>query len=250
PPRVRTARRNRLPGAAWRRARARGPDARARRRSGARGAAGSWRPRLRGAALLGAGGPGDGSASPPRHRAGRLNHAHHHHGTPLRDSRRAAGAGARAARAPVADRGAATRWARRVRGRQRAPDRGSAAAHRARRGARGYGARHRPPHRIGPRTGQGAAAARQGSDPVTKPMVRDLVERRGQLLQLETLTGDVGLDREIPTAEASSPGLVLAGYTKRFVANRIHILGETEVTYLASLDAAARRRTLERLPLY
>src|SRR5439155_397492 len=83
--------------------------------------------------------------------------------------------------------------------------------------------------------------------PVTKPKVGDLLDRKGDLLQLEALTGDVGLDREIPTPEASSPGLVLAGYTKRFAAHRIHILGETEVTYLASLDAAARRRTLETL---
>src|SRR5256886_6396703 len=83
--------------------------------------------------------------------------------------------------------------------------------------------------------------------PVTKPKVRDLLERRGDLLQLEALTGDVGLDREIPAPEASSPGLVLAGYTKRFAANRIHILGETEVTYLASLEAAPRRRALETL---
>src|SRR3989454_861965 len=77
--------------------------------------------------------------------------------------------------------------------------------------------------------------------------VRERLDRKGDLLQLEALTGDVGLDREIPTPEASSPGLVLAGYTKRFAAHRIHILGETEVTYLASLDAAARRRTLETL---
>jgi len=83
--------------------------------------------------------------------------------------------------------------------------------------------------------------------PVTKPKVRDLLERKGDLLQLEALTGDVGLDHEIPSPEASSPGLVLAGYTKRFAAHRIHILGETEVTYLASLDAAARRRALETL---
>ena len=75
--------------------------------------------------------------------------------------------------------------------------------------------------------------------------VRDLVERKGDPLQLERLTGDVGLDREMPTAEASSPGLVLAGYTKRFASTRIHVLGQTEITYLASLDAAARRRSLE-----
>ena len=82
---------------------------------------------------------------------------------------------------------------------------------------------------------------------MTLPKVRDLLERKGDPLQLEALTGDVGLDREIPTPEASSPGLALAGYTTRFAAHRIHILGETEVTYLASLDAQARHRALEML---
>ncbi|HET7296177.1 MAG TPA: HPr(Ser) kinase/phosphatase [Gemmatimonadales bacterium] len=82
---------------------------------------------------------------------------------------------------------------------------------------------------------------------MTLPKVRDLLERKGDPLQLEALTGDVGLDREIPTPEASSPGLALAGYTKRFAAHRIHILGETEVTYLASLDATARHHALETL---
>ena len=82
---------------------------------------------------------------------------------------------------------------------------------------------------------------------MTKPKVRDLLERKGDPLQLEALTGEVGLDREIPTSEASSPGLVLAGYTQRFAAHRLHVLGETEVTYLASLDAAARRRALETM---
>jgi len=75
--------------------------------------------------------------------------------------------------------------------------------------------------------------------------VRDLLERKGDPLQLEALTGEVGLERIIPTPEASSPGLVLAGYTKRFAAHRMHVLGETEITYLASLGAAERRASLE-----
>jgi len=76
--------------------------------------------------------------------------------------------------------------------------------------------------------------------------VRDLLAKKGEPLQLEALTGDAGLDREISSAEASSPGLVLAGYTARFVGtDRVHILGETEITYLASLDAAARRTAIE-----
>lgn len=81
--------------------------------------------------------------------------------------------------------------------------------------------------------------------------VRELLAQKGDPLQLELLTGEVGLDREIHSPEASSPGLVLAGYTARFVGtDRIHILGETEITYLASLDAEARRRAIETLLSY
>jgi len=82
---------------------------------------------------------------------------------------------------------------------------------------------------------------------VTALKVRDLLTKRGDPLQLESLTGDAGLDREIPSPEASSPGLVLAGYTARFggAADRMHILGETEITYLASLDQTARRKSIE-----
>jgi HPr kinase/phosphorylase len=76
--------------------------------------------------------------------------------------------------------------------------------------------------------------------------VGDLLARKGDPLQLEVLTAEVGLEREIRSPEASSPGLVLAGYTARFVGtDRIHILGETEITYLASLEAKARRTAIE-----
>jgi len=78
-----------------------------------------------------------------------------------------------------------------------------------------------------------------------RPRIRDLFTRKGTPLELEQLTGDIGLEREIPSAEASSPGLVLAGYTSRFVGDRLHILGETEMTYLASLEPGARQASLE-----
>jgi len=86
---------------------------------------------------------------------------------------------------------------------------------------------------------------------VTAIKVRDLLAKKGDPLQLEVLTGDAGLDREIPSPEASSPGLVLAGYTARFVGtDRMQILGETEITYLAALDAAARRKAIETFLSY
>ena len=72
----------------------------------------------------------------------------------------------------------------------------------------------------------------------------DFLTRRGDPLQLEALTGDIGLDRQIPDAEVASPGLALAGYIGRFAANRLHVLGETEITYLNSLPAEQRQQAL------
>jgi HPr kinase/phosphorylase len=77
--------------------------------------------------------------------------------------------------------------------------------------------------------------------------LRDLVEGSGEVLQLESLTGALGLDRFLPDSEVASPGLALAGFTNRFIAHRIHVFGETEITYLGSLDLAARQAALEAL---
>src|ERR671914_732500 len=74
--------------------------------------------------------------------------------------------------------------------------------------------------------------------------LRDFLSRRGESLQLEALTGELGLDRQLPDAEVASPGLALAGYTGRFAANRLHVLGETEITYLNSLTPDQRRDSL------
>ncbi|HEY7684272.1 MAG TPA: HPr(Ser) kinase/phosphatase [Gemmatimonadales bacterium] len=76
--------------------------------------------------------------------------------------------------------------------------------------------------------------------------LRDLLSRRGDPLQLEPLTGEAGLDRPIPDPEAASPGLALAGYTSRFMPRRLHVLGETEISYLNSLEAGERLSRLTR----
>ena len=71
--------------------------------------------------------------------------------------------------------------------------------------------------------------------------LRDLISRRSDPLQLSSLTGELGLDRPIPDPEVASPGLALAGYTSRFAPKRLHVLGETEISYLNSLTADERR---------
>lgn len=76
--------------------------------------------------------------------------------------------------------------------------------------------------------------------------LRDLLSRRGDPLQLEPLTGELGLDRPVPDPEVASPGLALAGYTSRFMPRRLHVLGETEISYLRELEASERRSRLEK----
>jgi len=78
-----------------------------------------------------------------------------------------------------------------------------------------------------------------------KVNVGQLLDRLRGTLQLEEIEPGMGHDRSVANAEVSSPGLVLAGYVKRFSAGRLQVLGETEITYLTSLSAADRRKVLE-----
>ena len=71
-----------------------------------------------------------------------------------------------------------------------------------------------------------------------------LLEQTRDLLELEVLGSPDGLAREVPMPDASGPGMVLAGYTERFVHQRIQVLGETEVSYLRSLAPTDRARIL------
>src|SRR5256714_14478429 len=81
--------------------------------------------------------------------------------------------------------------------------------------------------------------------PTPRVTVGQLLERLRGTLQLEEIEPGTGLDRSVGNAEVSSPGLVLAGYVKRFSAERLQVLGETEITYLGSLSPQTRREILE-----
>jgi len=75
--------------------------------------------------------------------------------------------------------------------------------------------------------------------------VHDLLTAREVVLDLELLTSGVPLDARIGTPDVSSPGLALAGYTERFPDGRALVFGETEMSYLGTLDpqeAEARLR--------
>ena len=73
-----------------------------------------------------------------------------------------------------------------------------------------------------------------------------LFEQLEKLLELQRVEGTSGLDRIVSSADVSSPGLALAGFVMRFPAERMQVFGETEVTYLRSLDPATRREHLQK----
>src|SRR6185503_2878178 len=81
--------------------------------------------------------------------------------------------------------------------------------------------------------------------PQPKVTVAILLERLQATLQLEEIEPGTGHDRIVGNPEVSSPGLVLAGYVKRFSPGRLQVLGETEITYLTSLTPSDRKRILE-----
>jgi len=72
-----------------------------------------------------------------------------------------------------------------------------------------------------------------------------LFERLSEPLELVQLGGSFGHERPVLNSELSSPGLAIAGFVARFIAERPQVFGETEMTYLASLSDGDRRRQLE-----
>ncbi len=78
--------------------------------------------------------------------------------------------------------------------------------------------------------------------------VEDLLQNKGRSLALELLTpAGAALTGQIHETDLSSPGLALAGFTDRFPHGRMQVFGETEMTYLASLDPESVQDRLDQL---
>jgi HPr kinase/phosphorylase len=77
--------------------------------------------------------------------------------------------------------------------------------------------------------------------------VQQLLDARGDVLELEVLTEGVSLDSATDDPDVTSPGLALAGHTSRVPSGRMWVFGETEMTYVASLEPADARERLAAL---
>jgi HPr kinase/phosphorylase len=72
-----------------------------------------------------------------------------------------------------------------------------------------------------------------------------LLEAVGRQSELTMISTSIKLHGKIDSPELNRPGLALAGFLDVFEPNRIQILGNTEMSYLKSLDPAERSRRLD-----
>jgi HPr kinase/phosphorylase len=80
---------------------------------------------------------------------------------------------------------------------------------------------------------------------VKKITVDELFRTKEQVLELELLTPDCTLSRDIESPTLSSPGLVLAGFRDRYLRGRLQVLGETEIRYLLALTEEQQREKID-----
>ena len=77
--------------------------------------------------------------------------------------------------------------------------------------------------------------------------VARLFEDQRQELQLEQLTETLASRREITVSDIHRPGMALMGFVENFLPERIQIMAQTELTYLASLSPSGVREAIDRL---
>lgn len=77
--------------------------------------------------------------------------------------------------------------------------------------------------------------------------VARLYEDQREELQLELLTESLASKREITVSDINRPGMALMGFVENFLPERIQILAQTELTYMATLSPEGVREAIDRL---
>jgi len=76
-----------------------------------------------------------------------------------------------------------------------------------------------------------------------KVRTKDILEK----FQLELISGEEGINRPITMGDISRPGIEIAGYFEFYPAERIQLLGKTELSFFQELSPSDRRSRMERL---
>lgn len=76
-----------------------------------------------------------------------------------------------------------------------------------------------------------------------KVRTKDIIEK----FNMELVSGEEGINRPITTTDISRPGLEIAGYFEYYPAERLQLLGKTELTFFGKLDPRDRASRMEKL---
>lgn len=74
-------------------------------------------------------------------------------------------------------------------------------------------------------------------------ITKDVMEK----FQLELVSGEEGIGRYISTSDISRPGLEMAGYFTHYPANRVQLLGKTELSFFEMLPKEEKISRMKRL---
>ena len=74
---------------------------------------------------------------------------------------------------------------------------------------------------------------------VVKVRTKDIIEK----FNLELISGEEGINRPITMSDISRPGIELAGYFDYYPADRIQLIGKTELTFAEKLSERGQSRT-------
>lgn len=78
---------------------------------------------------------------------------------------------------------------------------------------------------------------------MAKVRTKDIIKK----FDMELVSGEEGINRPITTTDISRPGLEIAGYFEYYPAERLQLLGKTELTFFKKLDPRDRASRMEQL---
>lgn len=82
---------------------------------------------------------------------------------------------------------------------------------------------------------------------MAKLSIREILNEKEAGLDLELLAGEQGIDNLVAMPRIQKPGLALIGYCTNLHPDRVQVLGSTELSFLATMDPDAARKSVHNL---
>jgi HPr kinase/phosphorylase len=82
---------------------------------------------------------------------------------------------------------------------------------------------------------------------ITSIIVGDFMQCHGKELELSSINGEVGYDRQIFEPSVNRPGLALAGFLDYFACERVQVLGNSEFFYLDKAEPEKRVESFQKI---